>query len=201
MLISSTFWTERIGPSAALKTLEVMGRERSWEAITGIGNMVRAELQKLATTHDLKIAFAGIPALTSFSFGSQNELAYKTLIAQEMLKQGYLATNLIYASIAHTPRIIEGYIEAMDRVFPLIKACEDGGDPNDLLEGAVCRSGRLLRGPGRNSFRAGSAQIGAGHVSTALCLQKIWPDRARNAPLCAVISRGILAQRLPQRLN
>lgn len=139
--ISSTFWTERIGPSAALKTLEVMGRERSWEAITGIGNMVRAELQKLATTHDLKIAFAGIPALTSFSFGSKNELAYKTLIAQEMLKQGYLATNLIYASIAHTPRIIEGYIEAMDRVFPLIKACEDGRDPNDLLEGAVCRSG------------------------------------------------------------
>ena len=29
--ISSTFWTERIGPSAALKTLEVMEREKSWE--------------------------------------------------------------------------------------------------------------------------------------------------------------------------
>ena len=27
--ISSTFWTERIGPSAALKTLEVMEREKS----------------------------------------------------------------------------------------------------------------------------------------------------------------------------
>ena len=26
--ISSTFWTERIGPSAALKTLEVMEREK-----------------------------------------------------------------------------------------------------------------------------------------------------------------------------
>ena len=31
--ISSTFWTERIGPSAALKTLEVMERERSWELV------------------------------------------------------------------------------------------------------------------------------------------------------------------------
>ena len=29
--ISSTFWTERIGPTAALKTLDVMERERSWE--------------------------------------------------------------------------------------------------------------------------------------------------------------------------
>ena len=34
--ISSTFWTERIGPSAALKTLEVMKREKSWEKITKI---------------------------------------------------------------------------------------------------------------------------------------------------------------------
>ena len=32
--ISSTFWTERIGPTAALKTLEVMERERSWEQVT-----------------------------------------------------------------------------------------------------------------------------------------------------------------------
>ena len=33
--ISSTFWTERIGPSAALKTLEVMDRIKSWEVIFG----------------------------------------------------------------------------------------------------------------------------------------------------------------------
>ena len=35
--ISSTFWTERIGPSAAIKTLEIMESERSWEKITNIG--------------------------------------------------------------------------------------------------------------------------------------------------------------------
>ena len=29
--ISSTFWTERIGPTAALKTLEVMDQKKSWE--------------------------------------------------------------------------------------------------------------------------------------------------------------------------
>ena len=34
--ISSTFWTERIGPTAALKALEVIERERSWERITAI---------------------------------------------------------------------------------------------------------------------------------------------------------------------
>ena len=39
--ISSTFWTERIGPSAALKTLEIMEREKSWEKITTLGNYMR----------------------------------------------------------------------------------------------------------------------------------------------------------------
>ncbi len=35
--ISSTFWTERIGPVAALKTLEIMNKTKSWEVITSIG--------------------------------------------------------------------------------------------------------------------------------------------------------------------
>ena len=32
--ISSTFWTERIGPTAALKTLEIMERIKLWEKIS-----------------------------------------------------------------------------------------------------------------------------------------------------------------------
>ena len=32
--ISSTFWTERIGPTAALATLKVMEETKSWEVIT-----------------------------------------------------------------------------------------------------------------------------------------------------------------------
>ena len=39
--ISSTFWTERIGPTAALKTLEVMENIQSWELITDIGVKIR----------------------------------------------------------------------------------------------------------------------------------------------------------------
>ena len=39
--ISSTFWTERIGPTAALKTLEIMEKERSWEQITMKGEKLR----------------------------------------------------------------------------------------------------------------------------------------------------------------
>ena len=44
--MSSTFWTDRIGPVAAIKTLEVMERIKSWEIITRIGNKVRKNWMK-----------------------------------------------------------------------------------------------------------------------------------------------------------
>ena len=50
--ISSTFWTERIGPAAALKTIEVMERVKSWETITGTGENVRAGWQALADKYE-----------------------------------------------------------------------------------------------------------------------------------------------------
>ena len=51
--ISSTFWTERIGPTAALKTLEVMERERSWQTITAIGLELRRGWRELADRYSL----------------------------------------------------------------------------------------------------------------------------------------------------
>ena len=84
--ISSTFLTERIGPTAALKTLEVMENIQSWKIITDIGKSIREKLKDLAFANDLDITFSGIPALTTFSFNSDNDLEYKTL-TQEMLKK------------------------------------------------------------------------------------------------------------------
>lgn len=139
--ISSTFWTERIGPTAALKTLEVMGRIQSWDTITQTGLGIRQGWQKLADKHGLKINHWGLPSLTGFTFQSENALAYKTLITQEMLAKGYLAANSVYVSIEHTPEIVAGYFEALDPIFALIKQCEEGRDVMSLLKGPVCHGG------------------------------------------------------------
>ncbi len=139
--ISSTFWTERIGPTAALKTLEVMERVKSWERITSIGSDISARWKVLAKKHDLALTTAGLPAIASFGFDSPNALAYKTLITQEMLARGYLASNLVFSCIEHTPQIVDGYFEALDPVFGLIKECEDGRDVLSLLKGPVCHAG------------------------------------------------------------
>ena len=139
--ISSTFWTERIGPTAALKSLQVMEREQSWKSVTETGQCIRQRWQDLADKYCLKIAHSGLLALTGFSLKSRNSLAYKTLITQEMLKKGYLAGTSCYVSTSHTADVIDSYFEALDDVFALIAQCEDGRAVEDLLEGPVCHSG------------------------------------------------------------
>jgi glutamate-1-semialdehyde 2,1-aminomutase len=139
--ISSTFWTERIGPTAALKTLEVMQRMQSWDVVTNTGLKIRDSLQKLADKYELAINHWGLPALTGYTFKSENALAYKTLITQEMLAKGYLASNSVYVSTEHTSEIVSGYFESLEPIFKLIKECEEGRDVNSLLKGPVCHSG------------------------------------------------------------
>ena len=139
--ISSTFWTERIGPTAALKTLEVMERTKSWDTITQTGLNIRQGWQQLADKHALKIDHWGLPALTGFTFQSTHALAYKTLITQEMLAKGYLAGNSVYVCTEHTPTVVASFFEALDPIFALIKECEEGRDITTLLKGPICHGG------------------------------------------------------------
>jgi glutamate-1-semialdehyde 2,1-aminomutase len=82
-----------------------------------------------------------LPSLTGFTFQSKHFLEYKTLITQEMLAKGYLASNSCYVCIEHTPSIVGGYFEALEPVFSLIKECEEGRDVMSLLKGPVCHAG------------------------------------------------------------
>jgi glutamate-1-semialdehyde 2,1-aminomutase len=139
--ISSTFWTERIGPAAALKTLEIMEQEKSWEKITQTGRDIITGWKALAEKYSLSISINGLPALAGFAFNSSNALAYKTLIAQEMLGKGFLAGNSTYVCTAHSPEIVKNFLEQLDPIFGLIKECEEGRDVMSLLKGPVCHSG------------------------------------------------------------
>lgn len=139
--ISSTFWTERIGSVAALATLEVMEKEKSWEKITATGRAITSRWQALGQKYGLPLATAGVPALTGFSIKSPSGLAYKTLITQEMLAAGYLAATSVYTCTEHTPEIVDGYFAALEPIFSTIRECEDGRDVKTLLKGPVAHSG------------------------------------------------------------
>jgi len=140
--ISSTFWTERIGPTAALKTIEVMEKLAPWEQITDNGNYMSSKWQDLADAFDLEINRFGIPSLSGFSFISNSALEYKTFITQETLKQGYLGSTLFYSSLAHDKNMIDEYANMLEPIFETISACEVGKkDITKLLDGPVCHGG------------------------------------------------------------
>ncbi|WBX76168.1 aminotransferase class III-fold pyridoxal phosphate-dependent enzyme [Tenacibaculum ovolyticum] len=140
--ISSTFWTERIGPTAALKTLEVMEKENPWSHIVENGQYITEKWKQLGNNHKLQIDTFGIPSLTGFSFKSNKSLEYKTLLTQEMLKKDYLASTLFYSCTAHSKEIIDTYIEKLDPVFKQISRCENEGESIEgLLEGPICHGG------------------------------------------------------------
>ena len=139
--ISSTFWTERIGPTAALKTLEIMEKIKSWEIITNLGSRVVSGWRKIAKENKLKISVFGLPAISSYTFKTNN-LINKTYITQEMLKKGFLASTNFYASTAHNEYLINLYFEALNEVYKNISKCVSE-DKNllDLLDGPVCHDG------------------------------------------------------------
>ncbi len=132
--ISSTFWTERIGPAAAIETLNQMKKMKSWKIIDSNGKYIIKNWQKLAKNYGFQIEVKGLPALCSFVFKSKNNDKYKTLITQELLKKGFLASNSVYSSISHKRSIIDNYFEELDKVFQKIQNCENGYNINKYLK-------------------------------------------------------------------
>jgi glutamate-1-semialdehyde 2,1-aminomutase len=140
--ISSTFWTERIGPTAALATLKEMQVQKSWEVITSQGKKITAIWKELGATLGLDINTAGLSALTSFSINSPDWLKYKTFITQEMLKKGILAGNSVYVCTQHTDDQIAIYRSALEPILDRVAQFERGeGDIDSQLEGPVCHGG------------------------------------------------------------
>ena len=140
--ISSTFWTERIGPTAALATIDEMKKIESWDIISKTGWLIGERWEELGNQLKLPIKVTGLPALVSFTIGSDNWLKYKTYITQEMLKKGILAANSVYVSIAHKQEYINDYFNLLEPIFETIALCEaDKMNIDLLLEGSVCHDG------------------------------------------------------------
>ena len=140
--ISSTFWTERIGPTAALKTIELMEKLKSWERITYLGEQLRNGWINSAKNNKIEISTFGIPALSTFVFNHTDSQKFKTFLTQEFLKKGILASTIFYASTEHNEKIIEEYLEIFDTIMMRINKCIYGNDKIDnLIDGPISTSG------------------------------------------------------------
>ena len=125
--ISSTFWTERIGPTAALATLQVMADEDAPARVHAIGEEVIERWREAATAAGLSITCGELPALATFSVDGRDALLVKTYLTSRLLAEGFLGGPLFYASIAHTPELIDRYADTLGTVLQEIADTDDAG--------------------------------------------------------------------------
>ncbi len=139
--ISSAFWTERVGPVAALATIEKLRITNAQKHIEKIGKVILEGWEKLAKKHNLKIKTLGPPCLATFTFDYENVQEIRTLFTQEMLKRGFLASSSIYISYAHKEEHVKRYLNAVNEVFELISYGIKKNEIKNLLEGPIAQSG------------------------------------------------------------
>ena len=116
--ISSSFHTERVGFVAAIKTIEIIEREKLWKYFNKIGNRIIKSYKSIANSHNIKLITNNFYPLPSFQFqyGYLNNI-YNTYVIQELLKKNYLAANSVYLSMSHSEREVDKYLYNLDMVF------------------------------------------------------------------------------------
>lgn len=139
--ISSTYWTDRIGPVSALATINKIENKKVPEHLAKIGKKIQDGWKESAIKNGIKIEVSGIYPLGHFSFLYDKPLILKTLFTQLMLAKGFLASNAFYASYAHKDTHVEEYLYAVDKVFNFIAKSVKEGSPERYLKGPVCHSG------------------------------------------------------------
>lgn len=139
--ISSTFWTERIGPVAAMATLAEMERQRSWEVVTSIGQKMKQIWKAEFENSAIPVAISGLDALPTFTIQAPHWLVLKTLLSQEMLNKGFLAGSAFYASTAHEVGHLDGYRQALQESLRTLSDNFDRKDAERILQGPVAHSG------------------------------------------------------------
>ena len=118
-----------------------MKKLESWKYVSELGDKVRDIWRELAYLNNLEINIGGLQPIPSFSINSKNFLIYKTYITQEMLKKGFLASNLIFISYAHNEEILSEYKSKLKSVFKVIGECEnENRNIDNLLDNEVCHS-------------------------------------------------------------
>ncbi|MSU46109.1 MAG: aminotransferase class III-fold pyridoxal phosphate-dependent enzyme [Lacunisphaera sp.] len=140
--VSSTYWTEAIGPTAAVATLARLAALNVSRHVVDIGVLVRTGWTAAGARHGLPVKVGGIPALCILGFDTgENSRAVMTLFTQEMLARGFLSAGGFYPTFAHRPDLVVKYLQAVGEVFGLLKKHLDRGTVATALHGPVAQSG------------------------------------------------------------
>jgi len=135
--ISSTNWTERIGPTAALATIKKFRAVDAAAHMIRVGTAVVDGWKTAASAAGLEIATSKIPTICHFRFIHPDERAMVTLFSQMMLERGFLASSNFRPSYAHQPEHVERYVAATREIFAHLADSAKRGTLAEQLTGPV----------------------------------------------------------------
>ncbi|MBL8814967.1 MAG: aminotransferase class III-fold pyridoxal phosphate-dependent enzyme [Planctomyces sp.] len=139
--ISSTYWTEGVGPAAALATIEVCRTQDVAGHVRRIGEQFQAMWRQLAVEFEVPVQVGGYPALTTISFQHPQSAALLTLLTVRMLAHGILAGGGFYPTFAHQSEHIARYRSAAEAILPEIGAAIQMNNIESLIGGPVRHTG------------------------------------------------------------
>ena len=139
--ISSTYWTERIGPAAAIATINKLQKNNVPTHLDKIGMLIGEGWKKMANKHELDISVLPPNALVTFTFNYDNHQELITLFTQDMLNRGFLAAASVYVSYSHKKEHVNQYLNAVDEVFGIIKEGINQKNISNLLKVPMAQIG------------------------------------------------------------
>jgi glutamate-1-semialdehyde aminotransferase len=139
--ISSTYWTDRVGPAAALATVLKFQRCDVSKHLIHSGEMVRNGWRLAAERAGLSIEIGGIVPMSHFAIKCEEGQAVHTLFTQIMLEKGFLAGKAFYATYAHHDHILEAYLQATQEVFAMLARAIRRGTVVHMLQGPPAHTG------------------------------------------------------------
>jgi glutamate-1-semialdehyde 2,1-aminomutase len=135
--ISSTSWSERTGPAAALATIQKLWATDPFKSIDHIGYLVRNTIVYNARRCGLDIKVDGPNSMLHFTFESPEQ---QTAYTVGMLSLGILAGRDFYPSAAHTLEHVEAFSLAVHHVFETLNTIR----PQTVVEQGVRRITRVV---------------------------------------------------------
>ncbi len=139
--ISSTYWTDKIGPAAALATIKKYKKYKVCAHLIAMGNMVQEGWRKLAKKYDLNIEITGIPPLSHWEIKEKDSQLIHTLIVKKMLEKGFLTSKAFYATYAHTKEHVNSYLDVLDSVIKESTPYLKNGTIEKLYQGPIAHTG------------------------------------------------------------
>lgn len=139
--ISSTNWTEAVGPTAALATIDACRAFDVASHVRSLGARFQHGCQQLAQKHQLPLTMTGFPQLTVLRFDHPENAALQTLLTVRMLHHGVLAGSSFYPTLAHETRHLDTFLAAADAVFAELAHSLRAGDTAQRIGGPIKHSG------------------------------------------------------------